>query len=256
MTRHSHLDPSPFFLAGGETGCLLVHGFTGAPPEMRLLADYLGARDITVSVPLLPGHGTEPAELNHVVWTDWIAAAEVALRALQKRCRQVFVGGLSLGALITLYLGASHPEIQGLLPYSPPIVVTDKLIYVTPILKYVIRFWPKDSDADSDLTDPKAEKRLWSYDVNPTAGAHQVLKLQRLVRRRLSDIQQPLCIFQSTGDAVIEAKSGSIIMDNVSSTDKELITLHNSGHCITVDSERSFVFARSYNFILAHTNSE
>ena len=41
MTRYSHLDPNSFFLQGGSMGVLLIHGFTGAPTEMRLLGDYL-----------------------------------------------------------------------------------------------------------------------------------------------------------------------------------------------------------------------
>jgi carboxylesterase len=41
MTRHAHLDPSAFFLEGGPVGVLLIHGFTGSPPEMRLIGDYL-----------------------------------------------------------------------------------------------------------------------------------------------------------------------------------------------------------------------
>ena len=44
MTRHPHLDPAPFFLEGGPVGVLLVHGFTGSPPEMRLVGDYLHQR--------------------------------------------------------------------------------------------------------------------------------------------------------------------------------------------------------------------
>ncbi|MCX7971540.1 MAG: carboxylesterase, partial [Negativicutes bacterium] len=31
----------PFLLRGGETGVLLVHGFSGCPSEVRLLGDYL-----------------------------------------------------------------------------------------------------------------------------------------------------------------------------------------------------------------------
>ena len=54
MSRHNHLDPSPFFLPGGPTGVLLIHGFTGSPPEMRLVGNYLNQRGCTVSGPLLP----------------------------------------------------------------------------------------------------------------------------------------------------------------------------------------------------------
>ena len=41
MAQHAHLDPSAFFLEGGETGVLLIHGYTGSPTEMRWIGDYL-----------------------------------------------------------------------------------------------------------------------------------------------------------------------------------------------------------------------
>lgn len=248
MTRYAHLDPAPFSLLGGDVGCLLIHGYTGAPPEMRLVGEYLAARGIAVEAPLLPGHGTEPADLNRVTWQDWVTAAEASLGALRSRCRRVFVAGLSLGSLITLYLGATHPDIDGLVPYSPAILVTNKLLPLVPVLKYVFRFWPKGEEND-DLTDPHAAERLWSYEINPTWAAHEVYKFQRLVRANLPAITQPIQIWHSTGDATIDPRCGQIVLDEVGSTDKELITLHDSGHCITVDSEYERVCQGTYKFI-------
>ena len=49
----------PVYNAGGESACLLLHGFTSSPYEMRLLGEYLGREGYTVSIPLLPGHGTD-----------------------------------------------------------------------------------------------------------------------------------------------------------------------------------------------------
>ncbi len=110
MTRQPHLDPNSFLLEGGPIGVLLIHGFTGAPTEMRLLGEYLNRNGLTVSAPLLPGHGTTVEEMNRCKWTDWTAAVARALAELQDRCDTVFVGGLSMGSLLTLYL-AAHPPI-------------------------------------------------------------------------------------------------------------------------------------------------
>jgi carboxylesterase len=38
----------PFLLRGGPDGCLLVHGFTALPEEMRLLGDDLAQAGHTV----------------------------------------------------------------------------------------------------------------------------------------------------------------------------------------------------------------
>ena len=41
MAEHDWLDTSPFFFEGGPVGCLMIHGFTGAPAEMRPMGEYL-----------------------------------------------------------------------------------------------------------------------------------------------------------------------------------------------------------------------
>lgn len=252
MTQHAWLDPSPFFLEGGPVGCLLVHGFTGSPPEMRLLGDYLAARGLTVSGPLLAGHGTSPEEMAQTTWGDWYASAETAYLSLKERCDTVFVGGLSMGAVLALRIAAFH-DVSGVLAYSPGLKARDwRLRFIRP-LRHIMRWNRKEEPQDADLTDPEASKRLWSYDIIPGESAYQLVLLQRDVTRRLADITAPLLIFQSTGDAMIPPEVGQELLDAAGSADKELVLLHNSGHCITVDSEREFVFEQSYNWISERT---
>jgi len=250
MTRHPHLDPSAFFLDGGPVGVLLIHGFTGSPPEMRLVGDYLHQRDFTVSGPLLPGHGTNADDMNRREWTEWTECVERALTDLQARCETVFVGGLSMGSVLTLYLAARHPDLPGIILYAPATWPADRLIYLTPILKYLIRKKPKSDD--SDLTDPEADLRLWSYEENPAFAAHEFLKLLRWVRRALAQITCPTLIIHSTLDQAISPDSAQRTYEGIGSADKELITLRNSGHCVTVDSEWEFVAQKTHEFIQAH----
>jgi len=250
MTRYSHLDPSAFLLEGDPVGVLLIHGFTGSPPEMRLVGDYLHQRGLTVSGPLLPGHGTTVENMNRCQWTDWTGHVEQALADLQARCETVFVGGFSMGSLLTLYLAAHHPELPGAILYSPAVVVADRLIHLTPVLKYLLRKRPK-SDA-SDLTDPEADLRLWSYEENPIFAAHELLKLIRQVRRALPQVVCPTLVIHSTLDTAIHPDSARLTYEQVGSADKKLVTLHNSGHCITIDSEWESVAEKTYEFIQAH----
>lgn len=250
MPRQPHLDPSPFYLEGGPAGVLLIHGFTGAPPEMRLIGDYLHQRGYTVYGPLLPGHGTTVEDMNRCKWTDWTGHVEKAFAELTSRCEKVCVAGLSMGSLLTLYLAAHHPELPAAVLYSPAVKVASRLIYFSPIFKYLIPKKPKS--AESDLTDPEAELRLWHYEEDPAFAAHELLKLIRRVRRLLPQVTCPLLIVHSTRDKAITPDSASYTFERVGSRDKEMITLHNSGHCLTVDSEWEFVAARTLDFIQHH----
>src|SRR5687768_3783788 len=85
---------------GGPIGALLCHGFTGTPQSMRPWAEHLAGQDLTVTLPLLPGHGTRWQELNRTTWHDWYAEDERALLALHQRCDTVVVMGLSMGGTL------------------------------------------------------------------------------------------------------------------------------------------------------------
>src|SRR3990172_12692147 len=135
--------PAVFKLEGGPVGVLMIHGYTGSPAEMRLIAEYLNGRGLRISAPLLPVHGTVPADLNRVAWTDWTRSAEQALAELSDQCKTVFVVGLSMGALLTLYLAGNHPGLPGVVVYSPALIVANRLVQLAPLGKFLIAMFPK-----------------------------------------------------------------------------------------------------------------
>lgn len=245
MTQYTSLDPSAFTLEGGSVGILLIHGFTGSPAEMRLVGEYLNQRDITVSVPCLPGHGTTLDDLNQCQWRDWTNHIEAEAAKLQSRCESVFVGGLSLGALLSLYLAANVPDLAGAALYSPSIMLTDPRRHFLPIIKHLVGQLPKPED---DFTDPEAKSRFWSYDAYPTAASHELIKFIKQVKQSLPRVTCPIRILHSTGDTVMHPESAPYIYARVGSTDKEIVTLHNSGHVLTLDSEWKQVAEQTYQF--------
>lgn len=126
MAQHPWLDPNSFFFDGGPLGVLLIHGFTGAPPEMRPMGEYLAAKGYTVSGPRLAGHAITWQQMNRT---------------------------------------------------------------------------------------------------------------------------QPLLIFQGRQDRSVSLKGAPLLYDSVRSSAKELVWLDNSGHCLTVDSEREAVWQKTHEWI-------
>jgi carboxylesterase len=249
MTQYLSLDPSAFILEGGSVGVLLIHGFTGSSTEMRLVGEYLNQHEITVSAPCLPGHGTTLDDLNQRQWSDWSSHISERAANLQSRCDTVFVGGLSLGALLSLYLAPNVPDLAGAILYSPVIMVTDPRRHFLPIVKYLVRQLPKPED---NFTDPEAGSRLWSYDAYPLAATHEAMKFIKQVKRCLPRVNCPVLIIHSTADDTIHPDSAQFVYDRVGSAEKEIITLHNSGHVLTLDSEWEQVAKQTYQFILKH----
>lgn len=243
------LDLNPFFFDGGSVGCLLVHGFSGSPPEMRPMGEFLAAKGLTVMGVRLAGHGTSPEDMAATGWRDWVASAEAGLRKLESRCEQVFVAGLSMGGLLTLHLAAHHP-LDGIIVMAAPAYIADWRFRLLPLAQYFVRWFKPD--IESDLTDPEAEHRLSFYSVLPVRCIASLGQLINLVRRELPQVEAPALIMQGERDGHVPADSAPIILQELGSTDKELVWWPNSGHCITVDSEREAVWARAYEFIAQH----
>jgi carboxylesterase len=246
MTRHPKMDPSPFILPGGPVGVLLIHGFTGAPPEMRTIGDYLNQQGLTVSAPLLPGHGTFVSDMNRFAWQDWVHHAGASLEALRSSCGRVFVAGLSMGSLIALYLAHTREGLSGIILFSPAIRLASRLIYLSPVAKYFMSAMQKEKGF---YIDPASERYCWAYDQHPVRAGHELLKLIRQIERILPKVTCPSLLIQSAKDPVIRAHSGRIIYDRIGSKDKELMMVHNSGHRITIDGERDIVAKKAYEFI-------
>jgi esterase/lipase len=56
-------------------------------------------------------------------------------------------------------------------------------------------------------------------------------------------------------DEMITPESAEIIHDTVSSQQKDVLFLSNSGHAITVDIERQLVWQNAFDFIRSRTSS-
>lgn len=240
-------DPNPFFFEGGPTGCLLIHGFSGSPPEMRPMGEYLAAQGLTVLGVRLAGHGTTPEDMARTGWRDWVASAEEGLRQLTGQCSQVFVAGLSMGGLITLHL-AVHHRPDGIIAMSTPAYIADWRFRFIPL---IWPFIPWITPAiESDLTDPEAESRFFAYSRLPTRCIASLGQLLRLVRRELAQVRVPALIMQGACDHHIPPDSAQIIFDSLGTTDKEIVWWPDSGHAITIDREQEAVWARAHEFIL------
>jgi len=239
MMKNPQLDGDAFLIEGNDIGVVLLHGFTATTAEVRLLADYLRGFGYTLAAPLLPGHGTQPAELNKTSWLDWYAAAEGAYLELRGKCTKVFVCGESMGALLALLVASRYPQVDGVIAVAPALQIRG--IGLSRIMQYFVKFRPKN----------QAEDNLpWKgYTVYPVRGLAQVAKLQNVVQKELENITQPLLVFMGGKDASIHPESGKIIIDAVRSSEKELIYMPDSPHVMLLAEDKEVIFQKIHEFI-------
>ena len=229
--HNPHLEGGPFFWESGSVGVLLSHGYTATTAEVRLLAKHLHERGYTVAAPLLAGHGTQPADLNHVSWRDWVASAEKVYAQLADRCKQVFIGGQSMGGVVALQLASQHPEAVGVLLYAPAIKFT--MTMLDKIKLYAGSLFMSEVARESlDGSD-----KWQGYPGLPLKGAIQLLQMQGAVRQRLPMIKQPVIVFQGRKDTTVDVTAGDIILQGVNSTYKEHHWMERSSHAIPIDCE-------------------
>lgn len=191
----------PFRHEGGEVGVLLCHGFTGSPQSLRPWAEYLAERGLTVSLPLLPGHGTRWEDMQLTGWQDWYAEVDRELRALLERCSQVFVFGLSMGGALTLRLAAKHGDaISGLVLVNPANKVHGLSAYALPVARHLVR---TTKGLASDIALAGSDEV--GYDRVPLHAAHSLRRFFRLVDAELPQVTQPLVLLHSPQDHVVPA---------------------------------------------------
>ncbi|RPI82580.1 MAG: alpha/beta fold hydrolase, partial [Chloroflexi bacterium] len=172
----------PFFFQGGLVGCLLIHGFTGAPKEMRQMGEYLAEKGYTVLGVRLAGHATSPRNMLRTTWQDWFFSVSDGWHMLESAGKSIFVVGLSMGGVLSLTL-ASHFPVKGVIAMSSPYSLPDdpRLPFIRP-LSLLVRNVGK---GESDWKNPELAKDHVDYPYYPTRSIAELRDLIAVMRERL-----------------------------------------------------------------------
>ena len=238
----------PFHYEGGDAGCLLLHGFTGTPQEMRPLGQFLREKGFTVRGVLLAGHGTRVEELRATDWRDWYRSACEGWQALQGSCARVFVIGQSLGGSLALHL-AAHVPVAGVVALAAPLVTDVKLLWLARALQYV---WPYRKKGPSNIHDPRAAAERVRYEYTPNRSNEQAVLFFRHLYEDLPEVHVPALLMHARQDKTVDPATMPRLYARLGSEDKRMIWLENSGHVVTVDYERQLVYAAIEEFIAGH----
>ncbi|MEV4417128.1 alpha/beta fold hydrolase [Catellatospora sp. NPDC049609] len=228
-----------------EVGVLVCHGFTGSPRSMRPWAQHLVEQGWTVRLPLLPGHGTTWQEANTTTWQDWYGCVDAAFGELRERCDQVFVVGLSMGGALTLRLAELHgPDVAGIVLVNPIVAMLQPQTRLLPVLSRMVASMPA---IGNDIAMPGVQEG--AYERTPLRAAASLRSFLRLVRADLPKVDQPMRLFHSAQDHVVEPENSAIVLREVNSTDVAEIVLADSYHVATLDYDAETIFTGSVDFI-------
>ncbi len=232
----------PFFFPGGPVGVLLIHGFTGAPREMRQLGAFLADHGMTALGIRLPGHGTRPEDLRRVTWRDWAEAVAIGAETLRAWCAYVFLCGLSLGGILALYEAARQPP-DGLIVMASPYRIRDIRLRFLWLIKRLIPEVGKRSAG------PQVRAEPVPYPWYPLTAVEELLQALQATTARLSLVRCPTLLIYSRADRTVPPDQGWAIYHRLGSRDKTIHWLVHSGHGIPEDVEREEVFEQIERFI-------
>jgi carboxylesterase len=237
----------PVFIKGNKTGFLFVHGFTGASYEGRELAQWLHDREgLTVSVPLLPGHGTTPEDLKGINWVDWYLHARTKLLELKESCNQIFVCGQSMGGAIALQIASHHP-VSGVITLAGVAFLKDWRLKLLPFARHIIPYQHKSKGPD--IRNKELKSQVASYHKYPVKSIDQFLALLEHTRGDLPEVTAPALLIHARKDRTVHFSNLKYIYDHISSREKEKIVLEKSYHVISIDIEKEIVFNHILSFI-------
>ena len=238
----------PFFFPGNETGCLLIHGLTGTPKEMRWMGEYLATKGHTVFGIRLFGHATQPEDLKRARWQDWLTNAEEGWYLISSMVTRVFLVGLSMGGALSLLLASKFPSAGVVIMATPHHLPDDPRVHWIRLLNHLVPYIPK---GPPDWFDLDAYKEQASYKVNATRGFIELNNLLSQMDTILPKVKVPTLLIYSKNDNVVKLRDGhmQIIYDKLGSLNKRKLVIEKSGHVIPRDLQRYFVFEAVANFI-------
>jgi len=225
-------------------GCLLIHGFTGAPYEVQPLAEYLQERtDWKFSVPTLPGHGV-PGSLKGVQYQEWIDHAEAEMLKLIDTCNEVYVVGFSMGGMIASYLAAKYPVKKLILLSAAAFYLNPKQLAVD------IKEIAKDSLSGNLRANELFLRYKRKITETPFAATLQFRRLVSFIKPLLHQVNVPTFIAQGESDGIVPPKSAEYLFQTISAKQKKLTYIRRSKHLICHCEERDSLFSQVFDFLM------
>ncbi len=226
----------PFRLGDGPP-CLLLHGFTGSPAELRPLGEALATAGFLAVAPCLPGHGAShgaPARRE-----EWLRAAEAALLGLDGKVR---VLGLSMGALLAISLSALWPDrVCSLALLAPAARLTEPghaLARAFARLSWLPRLVPTLPKRGSDLRDRAV--KLWTGATIPTRGLAELYRLEVEARALAPRARAPALVLLGGDDRTVDGRAARALARELAGPVRVRV-FPKSGHQLAVDLERTEV---------------
>jgi len=228
--------------SGGEA-VLGIHGYTGGPADYKYLARRLGDAGFGVSVPRLPGSGTDMDDLSTTTRHDWMRRVVDSWQDLSSRYKKIHILGYSMGALLALEL-ARIVGAQKVVLLAPALFTSHKMMRFLPLLVPLAGLlseaetgWKPENEDNEERKEHG--RRYWTR--RDIKSAAQMALLQGEAIRRLGALPSSVTAVVSSGDKTVPASVLDLLNKKLPRGLKDSLTVSNCGHNIPQGPDREKV---------------
>ncbi|MDP2586927.1 MAG: alpha/beta fold hydrolase [Candidatus Komeilibacteria bacterium] len=241
----------PYFYQGtGDSLAILFHGFTGSPDDLKELAKFLNEQGLSVSVPLLAGHGRHWLNLQSSSYYDWWKSADDELKKFQGQYKKIFLVGYSFGANLALDLAARYPaQVIGVISLGISVFLRNELLkkFLLPIVHLFLSKYHKRYVKRQHLNDYEDSG---SYAYIPIKSLREFFYfIKNFTKRELAKVKMPVLIIHSKDDAITHPLSSQFVYERVGSGRKELMYLNDLNHNPLSSKRKNLIFGKIEEFI-------
>lgn len=258
---------SALHLPGGRHGVLLFHGLASNPLELKFVARGLHRAGYTVRVAVLEGYSANLPSSGPSGHAQWAQAALAEFDKLKPHCDTLAVGGLCIGALLSLHVAAQRgPAVSHVLALSTTLHydgwAAPKSRWLLPlarVMKWVGRLAVQEREPFG-LKDKRL--RAWmAGQIKESSGGEEratvkrvrdlveAQNLMRLVRQGMKQVKAPTLLIHARDDDCASPRSAFEVASGVSSERVHCVLLSDSYHLITIDQEKARVLDEMKDFL-------
>ena len=263
--RNRTIADRSFRFGKGDAAVLLIHGLTGTPVEMQRVGQGLAKKGFSVYSMQLAGHCGNESDLLRTGWRDWYRGVENAWRDISSRHDDVFVAGLSMGALLAMHLSAEHPgKIRGLGLYSTTLIYDG---WAIPKLSFLLPLFLRTPIGERyrfienfpyGIKNERLRRVIHASMVSGHSDAvgnlgmtgHSLRELRQLisiVKKEMPSIRTPALVLQARDDDVTSPKNAEYLARHLAGP-VSVEYLDDCYHLITIDQQRDDVVGLSAEF--------
>ncbi len=181
-------------------GVLLTHGLTDSPYSMRSLASFFQQNGFRVMAVLLPGHGSRPGDLLEVHWREWAKAVAYGVEHLAAEAEEIYLGGLSCGAALSVHQSLHDDRVRGLFLFSPALRITPRARWAN---LHKLYSWANPA---AQWLDVLPDRDIYKYESFAKNGAAQMFALTQAVAAGLKGpaLEIPVFAVASRDDVSVD----------------------------------------------------